>query len=80
MPKFVYGTKKKLQTYTLFIPDSIDINTLLQKNKPNFPFKRDKFVYMIHLINQVSVAKKDEESMFTKLFAPLLKDKFGNKL
>lgn len=69
--------RKKLQTYTLFIPESIDIDTLLQKNKPNFPFKRDKFVYMIHLINQVCVAKKDEESEFTKLFAPLLKDKFG---
>jgi hypothetical protein len=78
VPKFVYGTKKKLQTYTLFIPESIYIDTILQKNKPNFPFKRDKFVYMIHLINYVSAVKKDEESEFTSLYSLLLKDKFGS--
>ena len=70
--------RKKLQTYTLFIPESIDIDTILQKNKPNFPFKRDKFVYMIHLINYVSAVKKDEESEFTSLYSLLLKDKFGS--
>ncbi|WDF47424.1 hypothetical protein PQ459_02815 [Chryseobacterium sp. KACC 21268] len=70
--------KKTRNSYILYIPSSVDIDKLLTAKLPTFPFKRDKFVYMIHLVNYVSAIKKDEESEFTTLYSVLLKEKFGN--
>lgn len=69
---------KAKNSYLLYIPSSIDIDRLISDNPPTFKYKRDKFLYMIYLVNYVSSVKKDYVSEFTSLYSKLLKDKFGN--
>jgi hypothetical protein len=66
----------------LFIPENLDIDQLMYDNPPNFKkykCKRDKLLYIIHLINALSLYKKDlMYDRFVPLNATLLQDNISN--
>jgi hypothetical protein len=44
----------------IYLPENLDLNTLIYNNPPNFkPFKRDKLRYIIHLLSAIPLLKKD---------------------
>lgn len=40
----------RIPRLTLYLPKKLDIDSILRKNKPDFIYNRDKFVYILHLI------------------------------
>lgn len=50
---------KKISSLTLFMPENINLNRLLQEKPPSFRYERDCFVYIIHLIIEIPSRKRD---------------------
>ena len=48
-----------IKSLDLFIPQNLDIDKLLRENPPNKRLKRDKLIYILHLINWLHSRKKD---------------------
>ncbi len=72
------GTPKSL---TLYVPTSFDIDKLLEQCEPNFKgYHRDKFIYLVHLINDIPTRRKDEKFMggFIPLHSSILRRKLGD--
>ncbi|WP_298367580.1 hypothetical protein [uncultured Lutibacter sp.] len=66
----------------LYIPENLDIDQLIYDNPPNFKkykCKRDKLLYIIHLINALPLYNKDLLfEGFVPLNSTLLQDKISN--
>jgi hypothetical protein len=66
----------------LYIPENLDIDQLIYNNPPNFKkykCKRDKLLYIIHLINALPLYNKDLLfEGFVPLNSTLLQDKISN--
>ena len=48
-----------IKSLDLFIPQNLDIDKLLRENPSNKRLKRDKLIYVLHLINWLHSRKKD---------------------
>lgn len=48
-----------IKSLDLFIPQNLDVDKLLRENPPNKKLKRDKLIYILHLINWLHSRKKD---------------------
>ena len=55
--------KKKVLSYTLYIPENLDIDEMLTTNPPNFKYDRDNFVYIASLPYSImeSFRNRDKE-------------------
>ncbi len=66
----------------LYIPENLDIDQLMYDNPPNFikyKCKRDKLLYIIHLINALPLYNKDLLfEGFVSLNSTILQDKISN--
>lgn len=66
----------------LYIPENLDVDQLMYDNPPNFKkykCKRDKLLYIIHLINALPLYNKDLMfDGFVPLNSKLLQDKISN--
>lgn len=59
--------------YPLYIPENFDIDKLVQENPPTFPYHRDYFIYIVHLITDIpSRNKRDDDTPFVSLHSSLL--------
>ncbi|AZI38808.1 hypothetical protein EIB75_01250 [Epilithonimonas vandammei] len=52
------GGYPKIPFVTLYLPENLDIDQILQESPPTFKFKRDKFVYILDLIYSLPARKK----------------------
>lgn len=43
---------------TLYLPQKLDIDSVLRESKPDFIYSRDKFVYILHLIYAIPAQRK----------------------
>src|SRR5690606_33147922 len=43
---------------TLFIPENLDLDRILEEFPPAFKFKKDKFIYILDLIYSIPARKK----------------------
>ncbi|WP_412476973.1 hypothetical protein [Flavobacterium sp. TBRC 19031] len=50
---------EKISSLTLYVPENINIDRLLDENPPDFKYKRDCFVYILHLITSIPAGKRD---------------------
>lgn len=66
------------KAWTLYIPEKVDIDGVLEGNPPNFPYNRDYFVYILHLINAIRIREEEEESGYTRISSVLLQQKVKN--
>ncbi|MDE5482780.1 hypothetical protein KRE28_13235 [Elizabethkingia meningoseptica] len=59
--------------YPLYIPENFDIDKLVQENPPTFPYHRDYFIYIVHLITDIPIRnKKDDDVLYVSLHSSLL--------
>ncbi|MCT3672565.1 hypothetical protein KRE49_09345 [Elizabethkingia meningoseptica] len=59
--------------YPLYIPENFDIDKLVQENPPTFPYHRDYFIYIVHLITDIpSRNKNDDDVLYVSLHSSLL--------
>lgn len=65
------GSCERRSSLTLFIPTNVDIDRLLEVNPPNFPYHRDCFVYIMHIIT--AIPSKDWELMDAQGFSNVCK-------
>lgn len=65
-----FGCEKR-SSLTLFIPTNVDIDRLLEVNPPNFPYHRDCFVYIMHIIT--AIPSKDWKLMDAQGFSNVCK-------
>ena len=65
----------------LYIPDSIDLDRLLDEHPPNFSYHKDYFVHILHLINAISIRNRDlldKNDGFTPIHKKTLQSKNRN--
>lgn len=53
---------KSRSSLNLFVPENVNIDRILEDNPPDFPYFRDCFVYILHLITKISSRDTDEIS------------------
>lgn len=61
-----------LEKLTLYIPEKLDLDSVLEKNPPTFIFHKDYFVYILHLVTYTDSKKKDVDYEYTPINAKLL--------
>lgn len=66
--------RKKRCPYKLYLPENLDIDSLLREKPPSFKFYRDNFVYILHLISSIPSHIKDFDLEKNKGFIPINKD------
>lgn len=71
----VNGYEKK-DSLKLWIPENLDIDRILRETPPDFNFKRDKVVYILHLIYSIPSAKKDLIDNYTG-YTPISREILG---
>ncbi len=49
----------RISSLTLYIPEAINIDRILEEAPPEFRYQRDYFVYIIHLIHAIPARKRD---------------------
>ena len=49
---------KRIPNLTYYLPENLDIDSILRGNPPNFRYKRDKFVDILNLIYALPSKKK----------------------
>ncbi|MBP2619111.1 hypothetical protein [Chryseobacterium jejuense] len=71
----------RIPRLTLYLPKKLDIDSILRKNKPDFIYNRDKFVYILHLIYAIPAQKKKAIEEYTgytsiskKILGSIIKD------
>ena len=67
----------RLDNFTLYLPNNLDIDQILEENPPKFKFKRDKFVYILSLIYSIPAQKKDKIENYSG-FTPISKSILGS--
>lgn len=67
----------RLDNFTLYLPNNLDIDQILEENPPEFKFKRDKFVYILSLIYSIPTQKKDKIENYSG-FTPISKSILGS--
>lgn len=72
---------ERVPRLTLYLPENLDIDLILRENEPDFPYFRDKFVYILHLIYVIPSQKKktiEDYSGYTpiskKILGGIIKD------
>ena len=78
--------KKEVLSYTLYIPENLDIDAMLVENPPNFKYERDNFVYIASLPCSIMESyrnrNKEYEIAIDKGYVPIysraLKQKVDN--
>lgn len=65
------SSKKKINSYPLYIPNNIDIVELLLLDPINVPNAKDKLYYLMHLIHAVPAFHKDENNELNNGFTIL---------
>ncbi|WP_410878178.1 hypothetical protein [Myroides sp. DW712] len=63
------------KAWTLYIPEKVDIDGVLEGNPPNFAYHRDCFVYILHLISAIRINEEEEENGYTRISSVLLQKK-----
>jgi len=71
----VNGYEKK-DSLELWIPENLNIDRILDENPPEFEFKKDKMVYILHLIHSIPSAKKDMIDNYTG-YTPISREILG---
>lgn len=66
-----------ISSKTLFIPETLDIDRVLQNNPPTFKYRRDAFVYILDLIYSIPARKKDKLDTYTG-YTPINKAILGS--
>lgn len=66
----------RIEKYTLYLPENLDIDQILKENNSIFRFKRDKFVYILSLIYSIPAQKKDMIDNYSD-FTPINKSILG---
>ena len=66
------------KAWTLYIPEKVDIDGVLEGNPPDFDYQRDCLMYILHLINSIRQKKEEEENGYTPISSRLLQLKVKN--
>jgi hypothetical protein len=63
-----------------YLPHNLDIDTIIYNQRPSFnPFKKDKLIYILSLINSLRVSNKDLLfDSYTPMNSTLLQDRVAN--
>lgn len=67
----------RIDSYTLYLPQNLDIDQILRENPPVFSYKRDKFVYILSLIYSIPSQRKDSIKDYNG-FTPINKAILGS--
>jgi len=78
--------KKEVLSYTLYIPENLDIDKMLGGNPPNFKYKRDNFVYIASLPYSImeNYRNRDKEyeialnTGYVPFYSKIIKQKVNN--
>lgn len=65
-----------IKSLTLSIPENLDIDRILEENPPLFRYKRDKFIYILDLINSIPARNREILDNYTG-FTPICKSILG---
>lgn len=68
----------KIDSLTLYIPDSIDIHLILEQHPPSFSYHIDYFVHILDLVNSIPSKKRelvDQNEGFTPINKSILQGK-----
>ena len=38
-----------------YVPEAVDLDGILSKNPPSFPYKKDKFVHIMHIVSAIPI-------------------------
>lgn len=74
------GRTNKYHSYKLYLPNNLDIDTILESNPPEFNYYRDCFVYILHLINAIPTYKNDFDFDQYYGFIPVNKEMLRDKI
>jgi hypothetical protein len=87
MSKDKKGKRKKYQPYNLYIPEILDIDSLLANCPPQFKRRptrygnyRDAIIYILHLINSIPYYQKDFDFEENNGFTPIHKETLRNRV
>ena len=69
---------KPQATITLYTPFTVKMEEILNENPPEFKYHIDYFNYILHLVNDIAIKRKDEELQGTPLYSSLLKSRLGS--
>jgi hypothetical protein len=70
---------KKSNSYTCFIPENLDLDSLIRDNTPSIPnFHVDYLVYMTGLLIEIPIANKDIELDFVPINSKLIQRRVRN--
>lgn len=62
----------------LYVPENFDIDKMIKENPPDFPYHKDEFLYLVHLISDIPLRNKDEDMDFIPLQSTILQRKVRN--
>lgn len=63
---------------TLFVPENFDIDEILRRSPPNFRYKREHFIYLVHLLYDIPLRNKDLDMDYVPLYSKILQSKIRN--
>lgn len=69
---------KPQATITLYTPFTVKMEEILNENPPEFKYHIDYFTYILHLVNDIAIKRKDEGLQSTPLYSKLLKTRLGS--
>lgn len=73
------NVSKKSNSYTCFIPENLDLDSLIRNNPPSIPnFHVDYLVYMTGLLIEIPIAKKDIEMDYVPINSKLTQRRVRN--
>ena len=73
------NVSKKSNSYTCFIPENLDLDSLIRDNPPSIPnFHVDYLVYMTGLLIEIPIAKKDIEMDYVPINSKLTQRRVRN--
>jgi len=70
--------RKVSASYTLYIPENLNLDQIILNTPPDFKYHKDYFVYILHLINDILTKHEDKDYDSAPLYSSLLKARIGN--
>ncbi|WP_407508410.1 type 2 periplasmic-binding domain-containing protein [Elizabethkingia anophelis] len=70
---------KRIPNLTYYLPENLDIDSILRGNPPNFRYKRDKFVDILNLIYELPSKKKKNIEEYGG-YTPINKEILGSTI
>lgn len=70
---------KRISSLKLWIPEKLDLDLIIRNNPPDFAYKKDKFIFIISLINSIPANNKKVEKKHNG-YTPISKTILGRQI